>query len=655
MSLKAQLRISIVTMMTMLVLMQCVATLRFTIEDKFTEVQDRAEAIKEQTRIQVQKLINDRLAAQKPAPTSFEETKALVHKFIASDVNLPEMFNDSIVTSRGVAEIQLCDDAGLILNSSSRLRSRMTYLPLPLFEEWRMRPIWGRIWEVLNDTRDYAMVVTLAFSKDSTKRILDIRVVVSSALIRDRIKQQVKTLAAFSALSLLAAMVFAYLFSNVLLRWLNRLSQRIESITTGQFTPPDRAQITREPKEFADMTSKLEVLSQQFRGAREDMVQMRSNIDGMLERLEEGVLLFGPDSRVVRASRSIERILGLGQRQLVGKLIDDLFPASTPLGEVLRAAIDSGRPVRELPVTIERVGAPLRLLANVDLIEGPDRRSSLLLNLRDVETRRQLRTQLDISTRLAAISRLTGGVAHEIKNPLNAMALHLEVLKEKLSGEARVENEIGVIGGEIARLDRVVKTFLDFTRPVDLELKRVDLVALAEQVSKLVRPDADMRGISVVLEAEVPQAYLRADEDLIKQALLNVVNNGVEAMSGGGRLLIRLEMEGDYVVVLISDTGPGIPAALRERIFNLYFTTKEKGSGIGLALTFRIIQLHNGTVDFSTEEGVGTTFRLQFPVSDDIADDERKETVRSGTMNGTALAEGSAEESIAAAREGARR
>lgn len=655
MSLKMQLRISIVTMMTMLVLMQCVATLRFTIEDKFNEVQDRAETIKEETRRQVQKRVNESVAAHKPAPTSFDETKALVHKIVAADTYLPEMFLNSIVSSRGVVEIQLTDDQGLILTSSSRHRSRMTYLPLPLFEEWRQRPVWGRIWEVLNDTRDYALVVPLAPSRDATKRILDIRVVVSSVLIKDRIKQQVKTLAAYSALSLLAAMVFAYLFSIVLLRWLNRLSQRIESIATGQFPPPDRNQITREPKEFADMTSKLEVLSQQFKGAREDMVQLRSNIDGMLERLEEGVLLFGPDGRVVRASRSIERILGLGQRQLVGQLLEELFPSSTPLGGVLQVAMDAARPVRELPVTIERdSGPPLRLLANIDLIEGPDRRSSLLLNLRDVETRRQLRTQLDISTRLAAISRLTGGVAHEIKNPLNAMALHLEVLKEKLNGEDRVQHEIGVIGGEIARLDRVVKTFLDFTRPVDLQLKRVDLVALVDQVSKLVRPEADARGVTVTLESQVPHAFLRADEDLIKQALINVVINGVEAMASGGRLLIRLEIEDDQIVVFISDTGPGIPPELRERIFNLYFTTKEKGSGIGLALTFRIIQLHNGTVDFSTAPGVGTTFRLQFPVSDEISEDERKESVGSATMYGTAAEERSPVESVAS-REAASR
>lgn len=627
MSLKARLRISIVTLVTMLVLMQCVATLRFTIEDKFNEVQDRAEAIKEQTRLQVQQRVNELVSNQKRKPATFEETKALIHELVSADPFLPQMFVAPIASSRAAVEIQLCDDQGRVLTSSSQQRSRQTYVSLPLFDDWRKRPLWDRIWEVMNDTRDYAMVVPLGMSSDAKKRILDLRIVVSTLLIRVSIKQQVRTLAGFSALSLLAAMVFAYLFSNVLLNWLNRLSKRIESITTGEFTLPDGEGNGKEPKEFADMTSKLEVLSQQYRGAREDMVQLRRNIDGMLERLEEGVILFDARGRVVSASRSAERILALGQAELVGKQIDELFPASTALGGLLRDVSAQPRSVSEAPVTLNR-GAKaglLRLLANVDLVEGPDHSTSILLRLRDIESRRQLRTQLDISTRLAAISGLTGGVAHEIKNPLNAMAVHLEVLKEKLKGEASAQNELGVIGGEIARLDRVVKTFLDFTRPVQLSLKRVDIVDLARQVAALVWPGAERDAVSVELESRVPHAWARVDEDMIKQALINVVNNGVEAMKKGGRLRLAVDIEGEEITVTVSDEGPGIPPEVRDKIFNLYFTTKDAGSGIGLAMTFRHMQLHNGTIDFTSDPLTGTTFRMRFPAEDlETAASERK-------------------------------
>ena len=207
MSLKARLRFSIVTLVTMLVLMQCVATLRFTIEDKFNDVQDRAEAIKEQTRLQVAERINDKVAMHKPPPANADEHRALVYDLVSNDPFLPKIFISSIVSSRGVVEIQICDRQGLILTSSAEHPRRQTYLSLPLFDDWRRSPLWDRIWEVMqHDTRDYALVVPLGTDGDA---ILDVRIVVSTTLIRDAIFKQVSTLAGFSALSLLAAMAFA--------------------------------------------------------------------------------------------------------------------------------------------------------------------------------------------------------------------------------------------------------------------------------------------------------------------------------------------------------------------------------------------------------------------------------------------------------------
>ena len=154
-----------------------------------------------------------------------------------------------------------------------------------------------------------------------------------------------------------------------------------------------------------------------------------------------------------------------------------------------------------------------------------------LVTLRDVESRRQLEQQLDFSSRLAAISRLTGGVAHEIKNPLNAMALHLEVLRGKLDGE---QPEIEVIGREIKRLDTVVKTFLNFNRPVDLNYKPIDFNDLVKQVLALVSVDANAKNVALKTVLQADQLWINGDPDLLKQAILNVINNGMEAMHGRG-------------------------------------------------------------------------------------------------------------------------
>ncbi len=162
-------------------------------------------------------------------------------------------------------------------------------------------------------------------------------------------------------------------------------------------------------------------------------------------------------------------------------------------------------------------------------------------------------------------------------------------------------------------MDRVVKSFLDFTHPIDVKMQRVDLVRIAQEVGSLVAPDARTQKIEVAVEPQLKEAPIQGDRDLLIQAILNVVVNAMEAMKNGGRLVIRLEeVEGGWIFA-VKDQGVGIAEDARDKIYNLYFTTKGKGSGIGLAMTFRVVQLHGGTIDFTSELGTGTEFRLRFP------------------------------------------
>jgi signal transduction histidine kinase len=228
----------------------------------------------------------------------------------------------------------------------------------------------------------------------------------------------------------------------------------------------------------------------------------------------------------------------------------------------------------------------------------------------------RMESQLDVASRLAAISRITGGVAHEIKNPLNAISLHLDLLRARLGGpEESLVSEIDILSREVRRLDRVVKTFLDFSRPVDVRLEEVDLAALVREVADLMTPQARLARIDMHFDppGNGDITAIRGDADLLKQAVLNLVTNALDAMQIGGKLQMSVARAGDHVTLEVADNGPGIPPELRQKVFQLYFTTKTKGSGIGLAMTYRAVQLHNGTIDFSSVDGRGTTFRLQFP------------------------------------------
>jgi signal transduction histidine kinase len=172
-----------------------------------------------------------------------------------------------------------------------------------------------------------------------------------------------------------------------------------------------------------------------------------------------------------------------------------------------------------------------------------------------------------------------------------------------------------IIGREIHRLDRVVQMLVDFNRPVELRLSDFDLRRLMEDVALLASPEAARQGVSVETQLTAEPLPVRADNDLIKQALLNVVLNGVQAMNNGGILTMVAHQFDATAAIEVRDQGPGIPPEVRDKVFNLYFTTKKTGSGIGLAMSYRVLQLHNGAIEFETEVGRGTTFRLVLPLA----------------------------------------
>ena len=144
-------------------------------------------------------------------------------------------------------------------------------------------------------------------------------------------------------------------------------------------------------------------------------------------------------------------------------------------------------------------------------------------------------------------------------------------------------------------------------------MRSIDLCEMVADIAQLVKPHASANGVTVEVRSAVDAAWIRGDRDLLKQAVLNVVMNGIEAMKDGGTLSIETRHAGRNCEIAVSDTGPGIPPAIQDKIFNLYFSTKQQGSGIGLAIAFRFVQLHDGKIEFTTQPGQGTTFRFGFP------------------------------------------
>lgn len=618
MSLKARVRIAIVAPVITAVLILLALNIREFVETKFNEMLTRAEGVTRQVGGFLLEHVQNQSAAMKPQPRGLAETKERWSQIVRNDPAISALLKNAISNSGDFIEIFVDGEDGRTLASSNPENVGRGTRDRPDVGHWRNKKLWDKMAEVLLSPRDYQVSLPLGIA-GQTSPLFTVRTAVSEVLLRDALKPELWNIAFVSLSALGLSLMLAVVVSNFTLSSLDRIGQTIDRIARGEFDkPPPKPE--HESRELAMVQSKLNVLGEQFRGAKKDALQLRSGIEQLLQKLETAVMLFDQNGQLIVAGRAAERILGQDRRDLVGRTLDELFPDAAPVTEALRSAIELGRPVRDFSIHLDRPdGTPSApLLVSCEILENfsTGQRIGTLVTVRDAEPRRQIESHLEVSTRLAAISRLTGGVAHEIKNPLNAIALHLEVLKSKLDEESGGRAEIDVISREITRLDRVVKTFLDFNRPVSLQMRQVDLVSLVDEIRTLVGVEARGRNVQVELQTDGAPAPVRADRDLLKQAILNVVMNGVEAMRNGGRLLIRVTQSGKEQVLSVADQGAGIPAEVREKVFNLYFSTKQKGSGIGLAMTFRVVQLHSGTIDFTSEPGKGTTFWFRFPAAE---------------------------------------
>jgi len=476
---------------------------------------------------------------------------------------------------------------------------------------------WWTKWRVLfrsDDTYDLSEVMR---DPVTNQEEVAVHVLLAPAYLRDPVEAILRDHAWIAIFSVAFSVLGAFVFSTFAYRPLGQLGKMLDLVAVGDY---EFQQVTSaSTDEFGAVASKVSLLGQQLKGAQTEFSDLKGNFERLLDEVEDAVLVFGRDRRLIAAAGAVEAFLSHSRLNLVGLSVNEIFPASTTMGLMLAQAIQLGRPIQNRSVAIptgkDETGQikVKRALLGVEFL---GEQAGMLIRLRDPEASRQIGRQLQTADRLSAISRLTSGVAHEVKNPLNAILMHVELAKLKLAhGDHDLEPQMDVLSSEILRLDRVVKTFLDFTRPVQLNLSDVSLSAFVRDLADLARPQAEANNIEVAVQDPADPVTITVDPDLFKQAVLNIVVNAIEAMPGGGKLSFWSGARGDQAEIRISDTGTGIPSAVRDQIYNLYFTTKEKGSGIGLSMTFRIVQLHDGTIDLDSSASSGTTFSLRLPMA----------------------------------------
>ena len=435
------------------------------------------------------------------------------------------------------------------------------------------------------------------------------RIGVSTLLVRSELQKSLYPVLVTAGYLLIGATLGALLLSQWLLRPIHVLRSGLRRLERGE----PAAALDLPQDEFGEMGQEIRAVSEKLLAGRE-ATGPEAGLDSIVEHLADAVGIFGPNGDVLFANPALRALLAACKHE--GKKPFDALVDRT------HDTRESAEPITMSLPSGESEGGTRDWLVTAHPVEGPDERLlGVMIVARDVGALGAVESTIKYSRKLAALGRLTSGVAHEVKNPLNAMTIHLELLKGKLMARARpgeggepALDHVAIIGNEIKRLDQVVQGFLKFMRPEDLRLQPVAVDGLLQEIAKVVEPDAAGNGVRVQVECPASVPDVHGDPGSLRQALLNLSINACQAMTHGGTLRLAARAASRRrVEIVVEDTGPGIKPTEMPRIFDLYFTTKNGGSGIGLSMVYRTVQMHDGDIEVQSTVGTGTTFRILLP------------------------------------------
>ena len=550
--------------------------------------------------------------------------RAAIANYLQTDTNLNDMLESVVGNSRIIYDAAIMDPNGVaILDTNPALNGRPVpeRAPLSVLRDAGFR---RQLRLLYGPATVYDVSIGLELDRQAFGSV---RVGVSTVFLRNELTPKLQQAAFFSVVTIFCSLILGAVVSNVALGPLKAIARNLDSASAGDELP-DAA--TSAGDEVGLVSLKIAHLGRQIRDTNQIFSALKDNVEQVMTKLQDGLMLFTRDTRVVLVSASAEKFLGRPRREILGHSAEEIFSDGSVLGAVVLPAFQKQRQLAQYEFD---AADGRRVQVSLDFIQEKGTPIGALLTMRDAESVRRIEDEIEISRRLSASGRMTRGVAHEVKNPINAIVLHLQLLQNKLQeDDPDTRRHMEVIGSEIHRLDRVVQILVDFTRPRDLRLEDVDFRKILESVSELAAPDAARHGVRVVQElpnhdlSNRDEALMvRVDSDLMKQAILNLVLNGVQSMNAGGTLTLKARRDGEMIVAEVLDQGCGIPPAAQEKIFELYYTTKSDkgGSGIGLAQTYQIMQWHYGSVEFDSIVGAGTTFRLRLPAA--VAKPDRRE------------------------------
>jgi PAS domain S-box-containing protein len=531
-------------------------------------------------------------------------------EILRGDKNLQRFLEASVGYSANLLYALIADPEGNILLHTESQKVDLEAPARPKLEDLLALGPVQRFYSLYRGSAIYESALPMSLNGSP---LWSVRLGLHTSLLRGQLSASLINSLTFAAGALPIAWLITMGLATLTLRPLHEFARQMERLRQGDFEVVTDLGRT---DEFRDLAAQLNLLGQQLKSDRLKMLSEKTHFQSVVDHLADGIILINQEHRILFCNKTSEAILGRPIEHIAGRPIGELTDPAHPLRQLIEDTLARQASVRNATLSLPWNGVSKDFLVSAFCMVEGRRGMGVVVLLRDLESMKTLQSLITYSAKLTALGRLTSGVAHEVKNPLNSMAIHLELLKTQLGlSSDEAQRNLDVIESEIRRLDRVVQGFLKFMRPQELRLKSMDVNRLLRKGVALLDAEWSRKSVRFDLLSGPDPLCIIGDEELLDQVFLNLLLNACQAMPDGGTITITATREKeDTVTVRIKDEGCGIRASDRDKIFQLYYTTKADGSGMGLPMAYRMVQLHDGVIEVESEEGKGTTMIIRLPV-----------------------------------------
>lgn len=338
----------------------------------------------------------------------------------------------------------------------------------------------------------------------------------------------------------------------------------------------------------------------------------------VFDSMTDGVIVTDKKNEIILFNKAAERMLPFIKREHYERKLW-LEISDSKISDFFKKSLSEQGNIQDREFQVE-IGNRVRMLAvSIMPLVNQGRINGNLFHIEDITEKKTEEAKLRRAENLASLTTLAAGVAHEIKNPLGSIGIHIQLIQKALKTNTEfdlemVNHNLDIVNEEVERLNGIIVDFLFAVRPMDTHLENKNLNNFLYNVIDLVHFELEQKNISLIIDLSDVAPLIPVDEKYLKQAILNIIKNGVEAMPDGGNLEITTIIEGTYFAINISDNGSGISEENMAKIFEPYYTSKDFGSGLGLTLVYKIIKEHGGEITLNSREGKGTTFSILLPI-----------------------------------------